>query len=218
MSKKLISVIIPVLNQEIFLGRCLRSILAQNINREDYEVIVIDDGSTDSSLKIIKSFGNEIILIKNNKNKGLPYSINKGIKASKGKYIVRLDSDDYVNKNFLLILKIYLDENLNFDAVSCDYYLVNNNEKILSRQNCLNRSIACGIMFRAKHLKKLGLYDEDFLLHEDKDFRIRFSKKYQIHRIPIPLYRYRMHKKNITKDQNKLNKFMKKLKKKHNIK
>jgi glycosyltransferase involved in cell wall biosynthesis len=61
MSKKLISVIIPVYNQELFLGRCLRSILSQSINREDFEIIVIDDGSKDGSLKIIQSFGNEII-------------------------------------------------------------------------------------------------------------------------------------------------------------
>lgn len=217
MSKKLISVIIPVYNQELFLGRCLRSILSQSINREDFEIIVIDDGSKDGSLKIIQSFGNEIILIKNKKNKGLPYSINRGIKKSSGKYIVRLDSDDYVNKNFLLILKIFLDENLNYDAVSCDYYLVNNKEKFLSRQNCLERSIGCGIMFRAKHLKKIGLYDENFLLHEDKDYRIRFTKKYKINRIPLPLYRYRVHNKNITKNKKKLGKFMKKLKKKHNF-
>lgn len=217
MSKKLISVIIPVYNQELFLGRCLRSILSQSINREDFEIIVIDDGSKDGSLKIIQSFGNEIILIKNKKNKGLPYSINRGIKKSSGKYIVRLDSDDYVNKNFLLILKIFLDENLNYDAVSCDYYLVNNKEKFLSRQNCLERSIGCGIMFRAKHLKKIGPYDENFLLHEDKDYRIRFTKKYKINRIPLPLYRYRVHNKNITKNKKKLGKFMKKLKKKHNF-
>lgn len=217
MSKKLISVIIPVYNQELFLGRCLRSILSQSINREDFEIIVIDDGSKDGSLKIIQSFGNEIILIKNKKNKGLPYSINRGIKKSSGKYIVRLDSDDYVNKNFLLILKIFLDENLNYDAVSCDYYLVNNKEKFLSRQNCLERSIGCGIMFRAKHLKKIGPYDENFLLHEDKDYRIRFTKKYTINRIPLPLYRYRVHDQNITKNKKKLGKFMKKLKKKHNF-
>ena len=217
MSKKLISVIIPVYNQELFLGRCLRSILSQSINREDFEIIVIDDGSKDGSLKIIQSFGNEIILIKNKKNKGLPYSINRGIKKSSGKYIVRLDSDDYVNKNFLLILKIFLDENLNYDAVSCDYYLVNNKEKFLSRQNCLERSIGCGIMFRAKHLKKIGPYDENFLLHEDKDYRIRFTKKYKINRIALPLYRYRVHNKNITKNKKKLGKFMKKLKKKHNF-
>lgn len=191
----------------------MRSILSQNINRGDFEVIVIDDGSKDGSLKIIQSFGNEIILIKNKTNRGLPYSINRGIKKSRGKYIVRLDSDDYVNKNFLLILKIFLEENSNYDAVSCDYYLVNNKGDVLSRQNCLERSIGCGIMFRAKHLKKIGPYDENFLLHEDIDFRIRFTKKYEIHRIPLPLYRYRIHKKNSTKNKKRLRKYMKKLKK-----
>ena len=74
-----VSVIIPCFNHEKFIGRCLRSILDQSINKRDYEVIVIDDGSTDSSLKIIKSF-KHIKILKNKNNRGLPFSLNLGIK------------------------------------------------------------------------------------------------------------------------------------------
>ena len=175
-NEKNVSVIIPVYNQERFIGRCLRSILNQNLPKTDYDIIVINDGSKDNTAKILNAFGDEITVLENKKNKGLPYSINKGILKSKTRFIVRLDSDDYVNKNFLSILKIFLEDNKNIDAVSCDYYLVDDKEKILSRQNSQTNPIGCGIMFRTEHLIKLGMYDEKFLRHEDKDLRIRFEK------------------------------------------
>ena len=88
-----------------------------------------------------------------------------------------VDSDDYVNVNFLNFLTFYLDQNNNFDAVACDYFVVDNNEEIISRKNCLKHPVACGIMFRIEHLINIGMYDEKFLLNEEKDLRIRFEKK-----------------------------------------
>ena len=218
LNEKRISVIIPVFNQERFIGRCLRSILSQNLHKSEYDVIVINDGSKDNTSKILKAFGNEIIVLENKKNKGLPFSINKGILKSKSRFIVRLDSDDYVNKNFLHILKIFLEENKDIDAVSCDYLLVDDKEKILSRKNCIKEPIGCGIMFRTEHLIKLGMYDEKFFSHEDKDLRIRVNKKYSISRVPLPLYRYRRHATSMTRNKKKMKKHMSKLRKKHKIK
>ena len=73
-------------------------------------------------------------------------------------------------------------------------------------------------MFRTQHYKEIGLYDENFLRHEDKDLRKRFEKKFKIHRIKMPLYRYRRHKRNITNDKKVMDYHLKKLKKKHKIK
>ena len=187
-----VSVIIPCFNHEKFIGRCLRSILDQSINKRDYEVIVIDDGSTDSSLKIIKSFGKDIKILKNKNNIGLPFSLNLGIKSSKSKYFVRLDSDDYVNKNFLLFLLEFIERNKDTtDAVSCDYLVVNDSEKIIKRENCIKKPIACGIIFKTSHLISLGLYNEKFLINEEVELRKRYEKKYKISRLELPLYRYR---------------------------
>jgi glycosyltransferase involved in cell wall biosynthesis len=213
--KNIISIIIPVFNQEKFIGRCLRSVLSQKIDRKNYEIIVINDGSKDNTLKILKAFGDEIIILHNKTNKGLPFSINKGIKKSQGEFIVRVDSDDYVNKNFLYILKLFLKENSKIDAVSCDYVLVDDKEKFLKRNNSEKNPVGCGIMFRTKHLLSIGMYDTKFLAHEDKELRLRFLKKYNIHRIPLALYRYRKHKKNITKNKKVMNLYFKKLRKKH---
>ena len=72
-------------------------------------------------------------------------------------------------------------------------------------------------MFRIEHLINIGMYDEKFLLNEEKDLRIRFEKKYKIIRIELPLYRYRMHENNNTKDKKKMKLHLKNLKKKHNL-
>lgn len=218
MAKQLaVSIIVPVYNQEKYIGRCLRSLLAQDFDKDRFEVIVINDGSNDKTAYALELFKNDIVIINNKKNKGLPYSLNKGIKKSKSQYIVRVDSDDYININFLKFLTFYLDQNINFDAVACDYLIVNNKEKIISRKNCLKTPIACGIMFRIEQLISIGLYDEKFLLHEEKDLRIRFKKKYNITRIELPLYRYRMHESNNTKNTSKMKIHLNKLKKKHKI-
>ena len=75
--------------------------------------------------------------------------------------------------------------------------------------------IACGIIFRTDQIVDIGLYDEDFLLHEEQDLRIRFLAKHTIHRLELPLYRYRRHEKNITNNLEAMNSYMAKLNEKH---
>lgn len=218
----MISVIVPVFDGERFIGRCLRSLLHQTLSRDKYEIIVVNDGSKDRTNFALELFKEDIKIINNKKNLGLPSALNKGIISSNSNFIVRVDSDDYVNTNFLLILYEYLIQNEeageNKDAVACDYLLVDDDEKTFSRKNCLTDPIGCGIMFRAEHYKDIGLYDETLLRHEDKDLRERFEKKYKIQRIEMPLYRYRRHKHNITNDKKAMDYHLKKLKKKHKIK
>ena len=210
----MISVIVPVFEGERFIGRCLRSLLHQTLDREKYKIIVINDGSTDRTSYALGLFKEDIKVIDNKKNLGLPTSLNKGIVASDSDFITRVDSDDWVNIHFLELLSEYLIQNEYMDAVSCDYLLVDDSEKVISRKNCLIDPIGCGIMFRAKHYKEIGLYDESFLRHEDKDLRKRFEKKFKIHRVEMPLYRYRKHKHNITSDKKVMDYHLKKLKKK----
>lgn len=198
MTTPLISIVVPVYNQEKFVGRCLRSLLNQYFSRDKFEIIVVNDGSTDKTSAALQSFVDDITLIELNVNTGLPGALNKGIRASKAPYIVRVDSDDYVNEHFLTILYMFLAENRHMDAVACDYLLVNDREEVLERKNCFVDPIACGIMFRADQLIDIGLYDESFLLHEDRDLRIRFLKKYAIAHVEVPLYRYRRHDENLT--------------------
>jgi len=206
-----ISILIPVYNQEKYIGRCLRSLLDQSYPRDCFEIIVIDDGSDDRTPYALELFKDDIVLLHSETNRGLPASLNKGIHASSSPYIVRVDSDDYVNSQFLNLLNIFLANNPYMDAIACDYLMVNDREEVLARMNCLEEPIACGIMFRTEQLIDIGLYDESFLLHEERDLRFRFLKKYQIHRLELPLYRYRRHEDNITNNTEKMEHHMKKL-------
>lgn len=210
-----VSVIVPVFNHEKYIGRCIRSLMAQEYPREDFEIIVIDDGSSDRTPYALELFQEEITLIKNETNRGLPASLNRGIHASTAPYVVRVDSDDYVNAYFLRILSMSLANNLYMDAVACDYLTVNDREEVLGRKNCLEDPIACGIMFRTEQLIDIGLFDESFLLHEERDLRFRFLEKYNIHRLELPLYRYRRHDKNMTKDKEAMEHHMGNLIEKH---
>ncbi len=206
-----ISVIVPAYNSELYIGRCIRSLLNQSMKREEYEIIVINDKSKDKTKEAIQTFIGDIVFIENKKNIGLPASLNKGIKSARGQYIVRVDSDDYVHYEFLNFLYLHLMLNRSFDAVASDYLLVNNDQEVLKQMNCEKEPIGCGIMFRYNHLIELGLYNKKFLLREEEEFMIRFKKKYNLERIKVPLYRYRKHENNISNNLKEMKKYKKKL-------
>ena len=199
-----ISVIVAAYNQERFIGRCLRSLLHQTLPHSDYEIIVVNDGSDDLTSYALELFCDPtesvVQVLTNEVNQGLPASINKALRAARASYVVRVDSDDFVNKNFLNFLYCYLEVNDYADAVACDYLLLEDEEREIRRCNCDEEPIACGIMFRKKQLFDVGLYDESFRYHEERELRVRFDKKHNIQRLDLPLYRYRRHDNNMTND------------------
>lgn len=115
----LISFIIPVYNCESHIKECLTSLLQQGLNEEEYELIIINDGSTDNSLKIIKnkSIRFKHIKIIDQSNRGVSYSRNLGIEISQGYYICFIDADDRLIENgFKLIVKDFI-YNYNFPEI-----------------------------------------------------------------------------------------------------
>ena len=211
-----ITVVVCTFNHGAWIERCIRSLLNQKfIKKDDFEIILIDDKSTDSTKKILKNFSDleNIKIHSNKKNIGLPKSLNKAIKLSKGRYVTRVDSDDYVQRNFLFLSKLFLDMNREYQAVAVDYIKVDNFETVLSKENCLKNEIACGIMYRKECLINIGLYNEKFKMREGHEINQRFKKKFKIGRLELPLYKYRMHEKNRTKNLKRVNYFDKLLKK-----
>jgi len=210
-----VSVIVAAYNQERFIGRCLRSLLHQSMPHSDYEIIVIDDGSTDRTAYALELFcdpsDSVVRVIRCEKNGGLPAAINKGMHEAKAPFVVRVDSDDFVNSNFLNFLNYYLESNEYADAVACDYLLLDDGENVLERGNSREKPIACGIMFRKHQLFEIGLYDEDFRYHEERELRVRFEEKYRIHHLELPLYRYRRHDNNITNHHDEMEKHRERL-------
>lgn len=206
-----VSVIITAFNEEKFIHRCLRSIFNQTLDPSFYEVIVVDDASSDDTRSILKQWGDDINLICNDFNLGLPASINKGISVSRGEYVIRLDADDYVNANYLNLLKLVLDIEDDIHAAACDYLEVDDFENVNSRVSAAQFPIGCGIMFRKSSMVEVGLYDETFRRCEEIEFRRRFEKKFKIAQLPIALYRYRKHENNMTNDKDLMDLYSEKL-------
>ena len=204
-----ISVIVCCFNHEKWIERCLRSLLLQeHIKSKDYEIIVINDFSKDNSLKVINNFKYDNLKLYNNKsNMGLPMSINKAVKIAKGRYVVRVDSDDYVSRNFLYLCRVFLNLNREFQAVAVDYYKVKDSEELIKKVNCFEEEIACGLMFRKECLFEVGLYNNKFKMREGHDLRKRFEEKFSIGHLNIPLYKYRLPEKNRTKNKKNLIKY-----------
>ena len=196
-----VSVLITNYNYATFLGRCLRSVLTQTFARSNYEVVLVDDGSTDHSDAIYRIFENDLIIIENQENLGLPTSLNRGLRKCRGRYIVRVDADDYIHSELVSFLRTgheLLKDN--FDAVSCDYFEVNgagNNYQLRSSQV---HPIACGVMFKSEVFEKLGVYNEKIRVGEDLDFMARFKKaNLSLYNINLPLYRYVNHGESLSR-------------------
>ncbi len=209
-----ISVIIPVYNEERFIGRALRSVISQNYV-DAYEILVVNDASTDRTSYALDLFKEEISVFNNEARLGLPASLNRAIRASRGKYVVRVDADDYVTNDYLYVLQRFLEANTYMDAIACDYLMVDDAENVIERRNCMEYPIGCGIMFRSDQLIDIGLYDDALRMHEDRDLRVRFLEKYSICRAELPLYRYRRHSDNMTNDRAAWRHFEDRLKEKH---
>lgn len=144
-----ISVIVPVYNTSKFLKKCLDSILDQSL--KEIEIIIVNDGSTDNSLEIIKTYYEKDKRIKviNQKNMGLSGARNSGIKLAKGEYILHIDSDDWIEKDYLKDM-YELAKKEGADIVISDFYMdymerkieyIIDQEKnsILDKEECLNR-------------------------------------------------------------------------------
>ncbi len=196
----LVSIIITNHNYSKFIHRCIRSCIFQNFPSENYEVIFVDDASKDDSIQQAQKFLNfeNFKLIVNKKNLGVAKSSNIGFKASKGKYVVRVDADDYINKEFVRVLYQTLVLNPKNLGAACDYFLVSEKEQKISHVSSLIKPISCGIMYNKSILSKYNFYNPKFRHREEEELQTRIGKNYSIKNINLPLYRYRIHGSNKT--------------------
>jgi len=195
----MVSIIITNYNYGKYLGRCIRSCLQQK--NVEVEIIVVDDGSTDSSLDVLKSFGDKIKVYKTPTNSGVAAASNIGIAKSSGQFIIRVDADDYVSENMSFFLRTYLVANKDAFCVSCDYHLVDDHEQFLERKYASVDNVSCGIMYRRDLLERMGGYNPEMRHREEEELRKRLGDFYNIHHLNIPFYRYRMHNTNKTKSK-----------------
>jgi len=192
-----ISIIITNYNYGKYLDRCVRSCLKQNY--ANCQVILVDDCSTDNSLEYITPFLDSITLLQTTINSGVAAAANLGIKHARGRFIIRVDADDFIQEDTCYFLMRYLQMNRDAFCVSCDYYIVDNHENKLERKYAEYDNISCGVMYRKELFRKLGCYNENMRHCEEEELRKRIGEFYKIHHLAMPFYRYRMHDSNKTK-------------------
>ena len=197
---KELSIIIPAYNVEKYIRKCLDSV----INIPNTEIIVINDGSTDNTLDIIKEY-NDIKII-NNANHGVSYSRNYGIKESSGKYIMFVDSDDYIDFD---INKYNLND-FNYDIVYFNRDLINitNKEDLYDYICGLKTPVIAGPyckLIKADFVKENKIFfNENIINGEDMLFNIKCINKAKTFKIVNnSIYRYRQVIGSVTKTFNK---------------
>jgi glycosyltransferase involved in cell wall biosynthesis len=223
-----VSVIIPAYNHGHFLGEAIQSVLDQTF--PEFELIVVDDGSTDNTKEVVESFKDPRIRYIYQENRGLPAARNTGIKASGGEYIAFLDSDDvWLPRNLELKVQV-LDARPDVALVCSDFYPFDNEtgaiigrfwhdkpflswlnpqevarqplKELLSRGGCFIRySVA---VMRREVFTEVGYFDESIWGHEDWDMSVRIVQRFPIETIDIPLARYRVHGSNLTANQGRM--------------
>ena len=208
--------------QKDWLHRCLRSLSGQTLSKEAFEVIIVNDDPEEDLSGLRESHKEylNIRLVNNEKNVGLPASLNKILNIALGKYFVRVDADDYVSKDFLYLLSTFLDMNSGsrvmktgncYQAVACDYFKATATGELTSRHSPAEEPIACGVMFTYESLCDVGFYNEKFKMREGHELAKRYTQKYKIFNLPVPLYRYRVHSNNRTRNKEEVKKYDKML-------
>jgi len=129
-----LSIIIPVYNVERYVNRCLMSVINQPILSNNYEVIIVNDGSTDDSLSIINEtiIGQDNIIVVSQENGGPGAARNKGLSLAKGEYIWFVDSDDWITENCLNIIIPLLNQDIDCLTFKCNRYIDSVNNQIES--------------------------------------------------------------------------------------
>jgi|SaaInl8_150m_RNA_FD_contig_111_5258_length_15109_multi_10_in_0_out_0_16 alpha-1,3-rhamnosyltransferase len=206
----LVTVCIPVYNHEKYVEEAIKSILNQTY--KNIELIVIDDGSKDNSLKVIQKLleKNDFIFI-HRENKGLSATLNEGIKLSKGKYFCGCASDDIYIHYKLEKQVIFMEENPKYGMCYGKIIEFDNNNYKIKREIINAKSgwifeelfmfdfvmPAVTTMIKKDIYKDVGLYDTSLFI-EDYDMWLRIANKYQIGFINNYLAYYRKHETNIS--------------------
>ena len=196
-----VSVIIPTYNRAHLIGRAIKSVLNQTY--QDFEIIVVNDGSTDNTEEVVKSFSDKRIkYIWHEKNKGAAAARNTGIKIAKGEYIAFQDSDDEWFPNKLeKQMKIFKKESPNLGIVYTGFYRIKDSEKkyipsheIVKKEGSIYEELLKGsfittqsILVRKECFKKVGIFDENLPRLQDWELVIRLSKYYEFKCIDEPL-------------------------------
>jgi glycosyltransferase involved in cell wall biosynthesis len=210
-----VSVIIPAYNCAAYLAQAIESVLTQSLS--DYEVIVIDDASPDDTAEVAASFANQILYLRNDLNRGVSFSRNRGTAASTGEYLVFLDADDVLLRDKLASQVQFLDTHPEFgvaysDAAFCDEAgqdwgirfseVRSPHSGNVLEAMCWNNFFPIhAAMVRRRCLDTVGWFEETYQPNEDWHLWLRLAGLTLFHYESRVLCKYRVHQRNVTHDR-----------------
>jgi glycosyltransferase involved in cell wall biosynthesis len=208
-----VSVVIPTYNRAYLISNTINSVLKQIY--QDFEIIVVDDGSIDNTERVIANFNNsKIRYIRHNDNRGISVARNTGIEASRGKYIALLDSDDeWLPEKLDKQIKVFQNEPPEVGVVCSWSFKIDEKGNYIGKV-CLpkkegymykdllssNNLSVSTLLIRKECFEKVGLFDNLLNGQEDWDMWIRIAKYYRFVLIKVPLAKRRIHSKQISND------------------
>ncbi len=207
-----VTVLMSVYNGEKYLKDAIDSILSQSYS--DFEFLIINDGSTDSSEKIILSYSDKRVrLVNNEKNIGLVNSLNKGLEISSGEYVARMDCDDICLNNRLSVQVKFMDQHPSVGASGSYYNLMLNGKKAIADFPLKSDEIKCFMIFnspiahpsviiRKSVISKNNLkYRSEYIHAEDYDLWSQLSEVSDLANVSDVLLNYRVHENQITSNE-----------------
>jgi glycosyltransferase involved in cell wall biosynthesis len=212
MSSLSVSVIIPAYNAALYLEPAIDSVLAQTFR--NFDVIVVDDGSTDETPQIAAKFGDSVYCI-HQSNQGLSGARNTGIRNSQGEVIALLDADDLWEPHYLETMINMLEGNPQAVGVYCGFHYIDAQGRFVGKPSLKvidprefhhalvyngNWLVPSAVMFRRIYAEKAGLFDIEIGPVADADLWIKLSRQGPMVGIPEALIRYRRHDNNMSKD------------------
>lgn len=208
MNNPLVSIVLPTYNGEEYISRAIQSIINQTYT--NWELIIVNDCSTDSTLEIINNFSKQdsrIKIINNDKNMKLPASLNRGFKEANGEYYTWTSDDNEYYPEAIEKMVNFLDVHREYGMVYAICQLLNCpkdqidvwGEIPATVENLLEFSVcAACFLYRKTVAEEVGEYDTNTFLAEDHDYWLRIRLKYKIANINEVLYKYRLHSKSLT--------------------
>ena len=203
-----LSIIIPHLNYGRYLKKCLDSVLEQSF--EDYEVILVDGGSTDNTYEVLKEYP-MVKVLKDIPPMGPVKAVNKGIENMKGEFFAQLNSDCYLAPLMYEQCINILEKNKNLGMVYTSWYIIDDTGKelgVVDQPPKFDRNIllhynyidATGMVIRRSCFDKVGLFDERCPMSMDWIMAAKVSKYFDVYFLNKPLFYYRIHPHQITQD------------------
>jgi glycosyltransferase involved in cell wall biosynthesis len=206
--KPKISIVLPTYNQAHFLYQALEGIFSQTY--QYYELIVVDDGSTDCTAELIAKYREQHSFTRiQQKNQGLPRALNAAFLVAAGDYLTWTSSDNIMLPEMLEVLSSALDADSTVGLVYADRYIMDELGRDLGRFNLPEYDpdlllhcnlVQCCFLYRRDCQHAVGLYDPEFHYGEDWEYWIRISQLFAMKHIPQALYRYRVHSTSMTSD------------------